>query len=154
MKVVYKSLYPSIMSEFNIAPNTQIGRIEINTKVYNNENTYNIPEEKYSRGGEFIENMVTDNVIEYCHRWFHLSNIEQMLDDIDEFYGNRCGSKFSNLITAGYGNGSPIISAVIPTSSGYIDGVKFGQPKKITPVTFYTQRNPEYTYNKLSMKGK
>ena len=55
MKVVYKSLYPSIMSEFNIAPNTQIGRIEINSKVYNNENTYKIPEEKYSRGGEFID---------------------------------------------------------------------------------------------------
>lgn len=155
MKNVYKSLYPSIMSEFNIAPNTQIGRIEIHDKIYANENAYNIPEEKYSRGGEFIENLVTDNMIEYCHRWFHLSNIEQMIDDVDEFYGSKFNSgKFSNLVTAGYGNNNGVISAVIPTSSGYVDGVKFGQPKKITPVTFYTKRNPEYTYNNLySTKG-
>ena len=90
MKVVYKSLYPSIMSEFNIAPNTQIGRIEINSKVYNNENTYKIPEEKYSRGGEFIENLVTDNHIEFCHRWFKLANVEEMIEDVDEYY-NRFG---------------------------------------------------------------
>ena len=34
----FKSLYPSIMSELNIAPNTQIGRIEIDEVVYKGEN--------------------------------------------------------------------------------------------------------------------
>ena len=38
----FKSLYPSLMDENNIAPNTQIGRIDIPEKVYVNENVYNI----------------------------------------------------------------------------------------------------------------
>ena len=36
------------MGEFNIAPNTQIGKIIIDEKVYNDENAYHIEEEKYS----------------------------------------------------------------------------------------------------------
>ena len=42
--------------------------------------------EKYSRGGEFIENMVTDNIIEFCKRWFHLAGFNEILEDINEFY--------------------------------------------------------------------
>ena len=80
----YKSLYPSILIEFNISPNTQIGRIDIPEKVYQFENTYANP--KYSRSGEFIENMVTDTIIEFCHRWFHWANIEEFLVDMNEFY--------------------------------------------------------------------
>lgn len=79
----YKSLYPSIIIEFNIAPNTQIGRIDIPDKVYDNENVY--MNEKYSRGGEFIENLVTDNTIEFCKRWLHLAGFNELLEDIKEF---------------------------------------------------------------------
>lgn len=79
----YKSLYPSIMGEFNIAPNTQIGRIEIDHKVYENENAYHL--EKYSRSGEFIDNMVADNLIEFCKRWLHLAGIMEFLEDMKEY---------------------------------------------------------------------
>lgn len=114
----YKSLYPSIMLEFNIAPNTQIGRIVIPNKIYANENTYSIPEEKYSRSGEFIENMVTDNIIEFCHRWFGLGNFQEMLEDIDEFYGTEYG-RFSNLQKAGFAQ-SPIIPVTDKVEAGLI----------------------------------
>jgi hypothetical protein len=79
----YKSLYPSIIEENNIAPNTQVGRIDIPNKVYENENAY--MNDKYSRGGEFIENMVTDNIIEFGKRWFHLAGFNEMLKDIEEY---------------------------------------------------------------------
>lgn len=80
----YKSLYPSIVLEFNIAPNTQIGRIDIPDKIYANENAFN--NDKYFRGGEFIENMVCDNIIEFCHRWLHLANFKEALDDMNEYF--------------------------------------------------------------------
>ena len=77
-------MYPSIILENNIAPNTQIGRIIIDETVYKGENAYNNP--KYSRGGEFIENMVTDNHIEFCKRWFHLAGFKEILQDMQEYY--------------------------------------------------------------------
>lgn len=80
----YKSLYPSIALENNIAPNTQIGRIEIPEQVYAHENA--VGHEKYTRSGEFIENLVTDNIIEFCHRWLYLADFEEMLMDMNEFF--------------------------------------------------------------------
>lgn len=79
---MFKSLYPSITGESNIASNTQIGKIEIPHKVYKNENSYNI--EGYSRSGEFIENKVTDNIIEFGHRWFHLPTVMEVVKDIEK----------------------------------------------------------------------
>lgn len=84
MKIPYKSLYPSIDLENNIAPNTQIGKIEIEEKVYNNENRY--LNEKYERGGEFIENFVCDNIILFAHRWLHLANFEELMTDLQEYW--------------------------------------------------------------------
>ena len=75
-------MYPSITGESNIASNTQIGKIEIPHKIYKNENSYNI--EGYSRSGEFIENKVTDNVIEFCHRWFHLGSIMDLVNEVED----------------------------------------------------------------------
>ena len=72
------------MNEFNIASNTQIGRIEIPLKVYPHENAYQI--QGYSRSGEFIENLVTDNLIEFFKRWFNLAGIIEMLRDVNEYF--------------------------------------------------------------------
>ncbi len=151
----FKSLYPSIMIEFNIAPNTQIGQAVIwnkwvvkyeghilyakdngvayefptteidNEKVpkkiklfideectqpayinpdgspadieyipekfetieykkfYENENIYHNP--KYSRSGEFMENLVCDNIVEFCKRWFGLAGVKELLEDMQQY---------------------------------------------------------------------
>ena len=136
------------MAEFNIAPNTQIGRIEIPQKVYENENLYNIEEDKYSRGGEFIENLVTDNIIEYCHRWLHLGNFKEILEDIDEFYSNKGFGMFSNLEKAGFVDGTRY-SPIMPTSTSVHSPVQFNQPKVTSPIIFYNNRDPKYNYNDL-----
>lgn len=132
------------MLEFNIAPNTQVGRIIIPEKVYEHENTYRIDEEKYSRSGEFIENMVTDNVIEYCKRWFHLAGIEEFIHDIDEYYGDEYG-KFSNLQKAGFIN-----SPIEPTGNGGIKSpITFTGSKVSSPIIFYNDRPNNLNYEYL-----
>lgn len=136
------------MGEFNIAPNTQVGRIEIPQPIYENENAYNIPAEKYSRGGEFIENMVTDNFIEFCARWFHLADFEEILHDIDEFYLRYTGiGKFGNLVSAGFGNG---ISPITLTQKTPQCPIEFGPKEPIVPITITTRRDPKLNYNDLS----
>lgn len=144
----YKSLYPSIMLEFNIAPNTQVGRIIIPEKVYEHENVYKLDEEKYSRGGEFVENMVTNNEIEFCKRWFNLAGIEEFLEDINEFYSDRGFNRFSNLMNAGF-----VESPVVPISDYIETAVTFDAIKVESPITFINDRPEGMTYYNLSMKG-
>lgn len=136
------------MLEFNIAPNTQVGRIIIPNKVYQNENAYRIPEEKYSRGGEFIENMVTDNIIEFCKRWFNLAGFSEVLEDIDEFYQNRGFGRFSNLMKAGFAQ-----SPIIPVSDYVQSPIEFTGSPVQNPIIFYNKKTPDLTYEHIISKG-
>ena len=125
------------MLEFNIAPNTQIGKINIPEKVYIHENVYRMDEEKYSRSGEFIENMVTDNVIEFCKRWFHLAGFEEFLEDIDEYYRQSGLGAYSNLASV---FGSPIESPILPTSDYVEEPIEFSGVKTEQPIYFNNKR--------------
>ena len=86
----YKALYPSLMRENNIAPNTQIGMIGIKDKIYAGENPFNLPEgiykEQFNRAETFVENFASRNYIEFGKRWFNLAGVEEMLGDIDEYF--------------------------------------------------------------------
>lgn len=83
----FKALYPSTEQECNIAPNTQIGAILMPEKIYDKENI--LSEDKYVRSGEFIENMVCDNPIEFHKRYMQLAGIKEfLLEDILEFLAN------------------------------------------------------------------
>ena len=135
------------MLEFNIAPNTQIGKIEIPNKVYKYENLYGIEEEKYSRGGEFIENMVTDNIIEFCNRWFNLADYQEFLKDIDDFYSKYGFGKFSNLRKAGFGE-----SPILPVTDKRDCPIEFTNIKVEVPIEFIT-KHPE-KFNTLLKTGK
>ena len=80
----YKALYPSTMREFNISPNTQIGKINIDHEVHDKENPFNY--DKYCRGGQFVEDFRSGNFVEFCHRWMHLANYKEFLDDMEEYF--------------------------------------------------------------------
>jgi hypothetical protein len=41
---------------------------------------------RYSRGGEFLENLMCGNPLEFGRRWMGLGDIHQVIDDIREFY--------------------------------------------------------------------
>lgn len=126
----YKSLYPSIEGENNIAPNTQVGKIIIPEKVYKNENSYN--QEKYSRAGEFIENMVTDNILEFAHRYFNLASYREMLEDFDEYYRlYRTGFNLDKK----YGYGLRYDSSIIHSPISFNYHIK-------SPVKFFPEETP------------
>lgn len=131
------------MGEFNIAPNTQIGRIQIDNKIYDNENAYNMDESVYNRGGEFIENLVTDNMIEFCHRWFKLSNITEMIGDINEFFALRGFANFNQMIE------SPLCP-ILPCSNESNNAISFNGTGVEVPFVIYNKRNPIYNYYNLS----
>lgn len=53
------------------------------TKYYPQENPYG--NDKYSRGGDFVEDLVTDNIFIFAKRWLHLAGINEFLDDWEEY---------------------------------------------------------------------
>ena len=86
---------------------------------------YNIEKEKYSRSGEFIENMVTDNEIEFCKRWFHLAGFNELLEDANEYFENKMFSSM-NYIQAINSFGDKLEVPLIPTvNKGIINPLIF-----------------------------
>lgn len=83
----FTRLYPSIIQEYNMAPNTDLGYIIIPNKIYDKENFINNP--KYTRSGQFIEDLTSDNDLEAMHRWFHLANFMEMYKDIIEYFNTK-----------------------------------------------------------------
>ena len=81
--------------------------------------------QKYSRGGEFIENMVTDNEIEFCKRWFHLAGFNELLEDANEYFANKMFSNMSYIEAINSYN-DRIEAPIIPTNNkGIIEPVVF-----------------------------
>ena len=80
----YKALYPSTAIQNNMGPNTQIGKILIDKRVFEKENPFN--NEFYDRGGQFLEDYTSGELLEFAHRWFGLANYKELIDDIVEYY--------------------------------------------------------------------
>lgn len=79
----FARLYPSITQEFNISNETLLGKLIIAQKIYQFENKSR--DSKFSREGAFIEDLSSNNHLEFCHRWFGLANYSELLDDIVEY---------------------------------------------------------------------
>lgn len=81
----YKSLYPSLIREFNMSPNTQIGKIQMPYKIHNKEG--HIPSENFAfnRSREFAEDFTSKDWLEFGSRWLHLATYSELLDDIEEY---------------------------------------------------------------------
>lgn len=138
----YKSLYPSVMLEFNIAPNTQIGKIDIPNKIHMKENPY--MDEKYNRGGDFLDNFASDNYIEFCNRWFNLASFQEILDDIDEYFGNEYG-RYRDIANDPF-------SPIIPTSSKIIEPISFYEIGD-TPIIENSRLPENVTYTSIITNG-
>jgi hypothetical protein len=90
--------------------------------------------QKYSRSGEFIENLVTDNEIEFCKRWFHLAGFNELLEDANEYFANKTFSSRS-YIEAINSYGDIIETPVIPTN-GVTQPIVFGFDYHTVPIVF------------------
>ena len=94
----YKALYPSTAIQNNMGPNTQVGKILIENPVYDKENPFKNP--FYDRGGQFLEDYTSGDVLEFTHRWLGFANYKELLDDIIEYF-----TVMSNTINPLYVNG-------------------------------------------------
>ena len=79
----YKSLYPNDDTYFNMAPNTQIGKIIISNQVHKLENPYDF--EYYDRGGQYLEDFTSRNYIEFCNRWLGYASFSEWIEDLLEY---------------------------------------------------------------------
>lgn len=84
----FKSLYPSLAREFNLAPNTQIGKLDMPEKIWDGENLHeDDPSFSLNREGLFMENLQSHNYLLICHRWFGLADFETLItEDLKEFF--------------------------------------------------------------------
>lgn len=78
----YASLYPSLIREFNIAPNTQIGKLIIDREITREEFVrYN-----NTLAGAFMEDIQSQNWIEFACRWFNLADYTMLYHEVEEFF--------------------------------------------------------------------
>jgi len=80
----YKSLYPSIMRQFNVFPYVQIGLIIIAGKIHDKHNRTHY--EHYTAGGQFCEDLQSHQWLEFGTRWLGLPNFNQLVTYIRDLY--------------------------------------------------------------------
>ena len=123
----FKSLYPSETRQNNLAPDNIIGKIQIKKKISKYENPFN--KDKYDRGGQFMEDLITGNHLEFGRRWLHLGSIQDVLSDMEEFFSAR--EYFNGMDTHFYETGQvkPVVYATnITTPVAIISEHELMQP--------------------------
>ena len=80
----YAALYPSIIDENNMSPPTQIGKVLFPNKITEEENKFG--NEYFDRSVWFIEDYVSHDRLNFCHRYLHLASYEQMYHDIIKYF--------------------------------------------------------------------
>lgn len=80
----YARLYPSIIFENNIAPNTMIGKLILPNQIDKNEDRFN--NKFFSREVSFIEDFCSHDYINFGERYLGLAGYEQLWYDIVEYF--------------------------------------------------------------------
>ena len=80
----YKALYPSTAIQNNMGPNTQVGKIIIDQQTFAGENPFN--NQFYDRGGQFLEDFTSGDLLEFTRRWFGFASYRELIDDIIEYF--------------------------------------------------------------------
>lgn len=99
----YKGLYPSSALQDGMSPNTIIAKIEIDHKIFEKENPFNSQvewersqDEKdddkskriYVRGGNYLDDLISENIIEFCSRWLHYASFLEWMEDMEYYFTN------------------------------------------------------------------
>lgn len=124
----YSSLYPSILREFNIASNTQIGMLIIPKKVHDKENRHKM--DKWTRSMAFMEDFQSQVWLEICSRWFGLADYTELYHEVIAF--------FENIMNAANGlrtfdrDGYIIPMTFFNKDSNFIEPMEFYNEKHVT----------------------
>ena len=79
----FAALYPNLIMQFNFSKSTQIGMIDIENPLYKDP--------KYLQtgsGGTFLENLASQNYIEFGHRWLNLPSVAEQFKLLEEYFTN------------------------------------------------------------------
>ena len=101
------------MQEFNMATNTQVGKIFIDNPPYKDPEYL-----KLSPGGTFTENLASYNYIEFCHRWLGMMDVEEILQEIPKMNLSSDKKQVIDLI-----NPNKIVSIDVPMPNWVKDEV-------------------------------
>lgn len=77
----FSAMYPNAIMVFNIFKTTMIGKLII-------ENVEHILSYDEDAGKEFVEDMIAQDAVHTCHKWFGLPDGEEMTNLINETLGN------------------------------------------------------------------
>lgn len=80
----YSALYPSVIRQYNIAPHTQIGLINIPNVVHNKENMANM--DNWTRSLAFMEDLQSRVWLEFSSRWFNLASYTELYHEVEKFF--------------------------------------------------------------------
>ena len=119
----YSALYPSIIREFNIAPNTQIGRIIIQREF----TAYEAIRANNTVAGAFIEDMISQVWLEIGTRWFNLADYTKLYHEVIEV--------FSTVM-------NPMFGLKSYNRNGYIKPIQYQNPNLIIQPIIYLDKMP------------
>ena len=121
----YSSLYPSIIREFNIAHNTQIGMVQIEaTEFLDPKRLNSLGRENFTLSSGFMEDLQSQVYLEFCTRWFNLADYATLLDDISEYF------REVRVPIYGFRNTNPIMGT-------FSAGIIFGNNAKVAPAMIF-----------------
>ena len=95
-----------------MAPPTQHGKILLPKKVDPKEDRFNNP--YFDRSVWFVEDLVSHNYLDFCHRYLNLATYEEMYDDVLKFYTEICNSNRYPLL---FTNNGRIMCSIVPDNS-------------------------------------
>lgn len=124
----YKSLYPSMMVEFGIAPNTMVGRLLLNEGIRDNENRYGDPD--YTPGGSFIRDIISKNFNILGSRWFKLPTYDELYKLLEIYFMS---------INNNIHNEKGLLEVInIDTNQNVFSPIFFvSEEDKLSPITLY-----------------
>ena len=80
----FTALYPSIIEQSNMSPATMHGKVLFDQPTDKLENRFDNP--YYDRSVWFMEDLISNNIIDFCHRHLGMPNYEEMHDLIIKYF--------------------------------------------------------------------
>lgn len=82
----FSRLYPTMIQMFNLFSTTLIGKMNFPDEKMNDMENISDMGKMFCREGMFVDDIATENYIEIGKRWFNLAGIDDMLDDMKEYF--------------------------------------------------------------------
>ena len=124
-----------------MAPNTQHGKILFPEQLDPKENRFN--NDYFDRGVWFIEDLVSNDRLNFCERYLHLANYEQMYDDIKEFF-TTVKAPFAGLYDINTITGNTVMCYKVPKGAKKVMCVKVSEAERRTMCTKRRKRMVDY----------